>query len=94
VIRLHDNLDLLVLYIFLFFLPFISMLVICILEGSCQLHLFENMSKVCFVDVNLDPAVNDPGPSFRDKFGAELYHFFNANSICRDGEVLFENLLY
>jgi hypothetical protein len=25
-------------------------------EGSCQLHLSSDMSKVCCVDVNLEPA--------------------------------------
>jgi hypothetical protein len=48
------------------------MLAIGTLKGSCQFRLFNDMSKDCCVDVNLEPAVNYLGLSFRDKFGARL----------------------
>src|SRR5882757_2402217 len=95
-VRLHESLDVLVhLLLQLFpFLLFLAIFAISRPEGSCQLHLSNHMSKICCVDVNLEPAVHYPGLSFRDKIGARLQHFFDAKSVCRDSQVLFDDLLY
>jgi hypothetical protein len=49
-------------FCFYFFL-FLTIFAIGILEGSCQFHLSNNISKVCYINVNLEPAINYPGLS-------------------------------
>lgn len=80
-VRLHESLDVLVhllLQFFLLFLLFLAMFAIPEISLSIPPRQRYVQSLLC--RRQLEPAVDHPGLSFRDKFGATLQHFSSMPS--------------